>query len=87
MKRTAFAAAAALTLLGACGVDKDGTADNLIKELEKAGITLDADEKSCVKDAVKSYSDDDLRKLSENKASDELTAEFGTKLLECGVGG
>jgi uncharacterized protein YcfL len=84
MKRTfTIVGVAALLLIGCGGVDKDGTADNLIKELEKLGQTFTADQKDCIKNAVKSYDDDELRKLSENKASDELNADFATKLTGC----
>ena len=84
MKRTfTIASVAALLLISCGGVDKDGTADNLIKELETLGQTFTDDEKKCIKDAVKSYDDDELRELSESKASAELNADFAAKLTNC----
>ena len=84
MKRVLLAVGMSAMLLAGCGgVDKDGTADNLIKELEKLGNTFTTDQKDCIKDAIKSYSDDELRKLSEDKASDELDADFSAKLTDC----
>jgi protein involved in sex pheromone biosynthesis len=83
MKRTLMMAGVAAVLLSGCGVDKDGTADNLIEELEKAGQEFTAEQKTCIKDAVKSYDDDELRDLSENKASDELAIDFSDKITAC----
>jgi hypothetical protein len=85
MKRSlAIVCSAALLTLTACGgVDKDATADLLVKDLKKAGTEFTPEQESCVKDAVKSYSEDDLKKLAENKASDELSADFIGKLADC----
>jgi hypothetical protein len=85
MKRTlAACTTAALLLLAACGgVDKDGTADLLIKDLKAAGTTFTPEQEKCVKDAVKSYSEDELKQLSKQTASDELTTDFVTKFTEC----
>ncbi len=79
------------TTLGAaaCGVDKKGTADNLIKNIEKsAGDKLTDGQKSCLTDLVKGYSDDDLKKLDKATAdsSDPLIAEFSTKMVTCMTG-
>ena len=84
MKRVLLAIGLSTMLLASCGgVDKGGTADNLIKELEKLGNTFTTEQKDCIKDAIKSYDDDELRKLSEDKASDELNADFSAKLTNC----
>jgi hypothetical protein len=71
----------ALTACG--GVDKDGTADLLVKQLKESGTELTSDQEDCIKDAVKSYSGDELKELSENKASEELSADFIGKLANC----
>jgi hypothetical protein len=85
MKRSLLACCAGLTLLVACNnVDKDGTANKLIADIEQIqDIKLDPTQRSCVKDLVKSYSDNDLRALSKNTASDALTGDFGAKLESC----
>ena len=89
MRKIAGAVALVLaTTLGAaaCGVDKKGTADNLIKAIEKqAARTMSADQKSCLTDLVKSYSDGDLRKLSDGKLAtdDPLSTGFQEKLATC----
>jgi hypothetical protein len=76
--------AVAILTLGACGgVDKQATADLLIKDLKKAGQTFTPEQEKCVKDAVKSYSEDELKQLSEDKASDELSTDFITKFADC----
>ncbi len=84
MKKLMVAGAAALALLAGCGVDKDKTGDNLVKNVEKAyGAALTDDQKTCLKDVVKGYSDDELTELSEQKASDDLTADFSDKVNGC----
>ena len=85
MKRSlAIVCSAALLTLTACGgVDKDATADLLIKDLKKSGLTFTSDQEDCIKEAVTSYSEDDLKKLADNKASDELSADFSAKLTDC----
>ena len=83
MKRTVLMVLLAASLLVGCGVDKDGTAARVINELETSGRTLTDDQKNCIEDVVKSYDDDELRELSENKASAELNADFAAKLTDC----
>jgi outer membrane murein-binding lipoprotein Lpp len=84
MKHVLIAAACAAVLLTGCsGVDKDGTADNVIKELERSGQPLTGDQKQCIRDAIRSYSDDDLRALSDDTASNELQADFAARLDDC----
>jgi hypothetical protein len=71
-----------------CGrVDKEGTAENLIKSFEEAnGSPLADDQKSCITDLVKSYSDEDLKALDDQSASSELMADFTGKALDCLAG-
>lgn len=85
MKRTliTLCSAALLTLTACGGVDKDATADLLINDLKKSGETFTSEQEDCIKDAVKSYSEDDLKKLADNKASDELSADFVGKYIDC----
>jgi len=77
----------------ACGVDKAGTADNVIKSVEKQYGTLTDTQKSCITDLVKSYSDSDLKTLDSIKtdttdaAQVQLATDFGTKLGGCVAGG
>ena len=80
----------ALLILGlvlggvSCGVDKEGTAENLIKSLEDAnGSELNDDQKDCLTDVVKGYSDGDLTSLDEDTASPELINEFTGKAFDC----
>jgi hypothetical protein len=74
-----------LVLGGAsCGVDKEGTAENLIKSLEEGnGTELNDDQKDCLTDVVKGYSDDDLKSLDDESATAELIDEFTGKAYDC----
>ena len=74
-----------LVLSGAsCGVDKEGTADNLIKSLEDAnGSELNDDQKDCLTDVVEEYPGGDLESLANDKASPELIDEFTGKAYDC----
>jgi hypothetical protein len=85
MKRSLLACCAGLALLVACNnVDKDGTADKLVTSIEQAqDVKLNSEQRGCVKDLVKSYSDSDLRALSKNTAATTLSADFGAKLEAC----
>lgn len=82
----------AATLLGlgmvvsfvGCGVDKEGTADNLIEAIEEsAGQSLTDEQKDCLTDLVKSFSDDELKQLDEAEAPEELQTEFETGAIDC----
>ncbi len=88
MRRTiASLCLGAVTVFGAaaCGVDKQGTADNLIKNIEKGAGDLTDDQKSCLTDLVEGYSDDDLRKLdkAETSSTDPLVAAFSEQMFVC----
>ena len=86
MKRLSGALLVLGLVLGgaACGVDKQGTAERLIKSLEDAnGAELNDDQKDCLTDVVKGYSGDDLKLLAGDDASDELTHEFTGKAYDC----
>lgn len=84
MKKILTMGVAALFVLGACGVDKEGTGDKLVSDLEKAsGSTYTAEQKTCLKDLIKGMSDAEITALSENKASADAQAEFGTNVAAC----
>lgn len=79
------------TTLGtaACGVDKTGTADNLIKGIEEsAGEKLTDSQKSCLTDLIKGYSDEDLKSLDQSDAdmADPLVEQFTEKMVSCMAG-
>lgn len=84
MKKILLLGASALFVLGACGVDKEGTGDKLVTDLEKAsGQSYTSDQKDCLKGIIKDMSDDEITALSENKASEEAQASFGQAVLGC----
>ena len=88
MKRILIMGVSALVVLGACGVDKEGTGDKLVTDLEKAsGATYTAEQKTCLKDLIKGMSDAEITALSENKASADAQAAFGTNVAACVTGG
>jgi hypothetical protein len=72
---------AAATALVACGVDRDGTRDNVVEALEEAGIEVDSD---CVDTVLDGYSDDQLEAIDEDESgtSPESQALFA-ELLTC----
>ncbi len=74
-----------LVLGGAsCGVDKEGTAESLIKSLEDAnGAELSDDQKDCLFDVVEGYSGGDLESLADDTAGPELIDEFTGKAYDC----
>jgi hypothetical protein len=65
------AAAIGLTLAACGGVDREGTRDELVKQLEANGIDIDAD---CVDTALDKYSDDELKKIDDALGNGENTA-------------
>jgi ribosomal protein L12E/L44/L45/RPP1/RPP2 len=84
MKKLITGAAAACLLLVACGgVDREGTRDELVEQLESAGITADED---CIDSALDEYSDDELKEIDEALGEGDQSGEAGvllTKILEC----
>lgn len=84
MRKIIIASVSALCLLTACGVDKDGTGDKLVENLEKAaGTSLSSDQKSCLKDLVNGMSDDEITEISENKASEADQTAFQNNVFVC----
>jgi hypothetical protein len=86
LKNFAVGALIGAFALTGCSKSAEDEAADLVKELKDAGISIEDDTEECLTKYLKTLSGDDIKSLKEDKASDELTAEFGTKLLECGVG-
>lgn len=86
MTRTRTFAFAALTALGlaACGgVDREGTRDLFVEQLEAMGGEVDAD---CVDAALDKFDDDTLKEIDEAAQNGEMTPEveaLTTDLLSC----
>jgi hypothetical protein len=79
-KLTAAIAIGALTLAACGGVDRDGTRDQFIEDMEEQfGSTVDAD---CIDAVFDDYSDDEIEALSEG-ADDERSLQLATELIEC----
>jgi hypothetical protein len=84
MKRIMIIGLAAVSMLAACGVDKDGTADNLIDNIEKqVGVDLTSEQKDCLKETVKGYSDDELKELDKETPEATLAADLQGKVGTC----
>ncbi|MEO6124999.1 MAG: hypothetical protein ABIR32_14940 [Ilumatobacteraceae bacterium] len=84
MKKIIIAGVSALCLLTACGVDKEGTGDKLVQDIEKqAGVTLTTTQKDCLKEVVKGMSDDEITNISENKASAADLGAFQENVAGC----
>jgi hypothetical protein len=82
-KLTAVIAIGALTLAACGGVDRDGTRDQFIKDIEALGETADGD---CIDEVMKDYSDDELEALADSNAGNDLDArstQLATELIEC----
>jgi len=79
MKKTLLGAAAALTLLVACGgVDRAGTRDNIVKGLKSSGINIDS---KCVDDALNKYSDDELKAIDKQLGKSDTSGQAGEFLV------
>ena len=75
----------ALTLVvGACGVDRKGTKDAILKGLE--GTALSEAAKTCVANSIDSFNDSDLKKLDKSLGKGEesdLTKKFTADVTAC----
>ena len=79
MKKPLLGAAAALTLLVACGgVDRAGTRDNIVKGLKASGINIDS---KCVDDALNKYSDDELKAIDKQLGKSDTSGQAGEFLV------
>ncbi len=76
---------AGLGTLAACSdkVDRDGTRDNIVEEVEAAGGTVDED---CIDDVFDKYSDDELKDFDDElqkSAPNEETQAFALEIFDC----
>lgn len=76
---TALLAVGALGLAACGGVDRDGTRDQFVKDIEEIGETADGD---CVDEVFKDYSDDELKALVD-EPTEARSVELATELLAC----
>ncbi|MFT5025992.1 MAG: hypothetical protein ACI9CV_000745 [Ilumatobacter sp.] len=75
----AFLSLGALGLAACGGVDRDGTRDQFISELEGVGKTADGD---CIDRALARYSDNDIEALS-NGSENATTQALAEELIAC----
>lgn len=85
MKKIMAMALVSVGLLAACGVDREGTRDNIIKSFEDQGLAID---KECVDGVLDEYSDDELEsmddELEKNPTDPSAEAlEFANKVIAC----
>ena len=79
-KLTALIAIGALTLTACGGVDRDGTRDKFISDVEEQfGGTADGD---CIDTVFDDYSDDEIEALAEDSGTDR-SIQLATELLSC----
>jgi hypothetical protein len=78
-KLTAVIAIGALTLAACGGVDRGGTRDKFISDIEEIGGTADGD---CIDEVFKDYSDDEIEALSEG-SDDARSVALATDLVAC----
>ena len=78
-KLAATIALSALALAACGGVDRDGTRDKFISDMEEIGGTADAD---CLDQVFTDYSDDEIKALSEG-GGDKRSVALATELLAC----
>ena len=79
MKQLLIALVGAAALVG-CGVDRDGTRDNVVDAMQENGIEVDSD---CVDSVLDGYSDDQLEAIDDDETgtspqSQALFAELMT---------
>ena len=80
--KSKLAAAIALSslVLAACGgVNRDGTREKFITDIEMIGGTVDSD---CVDEVFTGYSDSEIKALSQG-GNDERSVSLATELLSC----
>ncbi|MFT4774203.1 MAG: hypothetical protein ACI9ME_001507 [Ilumatobacter sp.] len=76
---TAFVAVGALGLAACGGVDRDGTRDQFISDMQELGNTADGD---CIDQVLAAYSDDDIEALSEG-SENATTQALAEELIAC----
>ena len=72
-------AAVGLTLTACGGVDREGTRDELISQLEASGVEVEGE---CVDAALDKYTDDELTEIDEALGNGESTPESDALLGE-----
>ena len=67
--------------LAACGggVDRDGTRDMIVEQIEASGVAVDSD---CIDDALGEYSDDELTTIDEALSNDAAPEGEALALVE-----
>lgn len=79
-KLTALIAIGTLGLAACGGVDRDGTRDQFIEDMEEQfGTTPDAD---CIDGVFDDYSDEEIEALSDG-GQDERSIQLATELIGC----
>lgn len=78
-KLAAAIALSALALAACGGVNRDGTRNKFIFDMEEIGGTADGD---CIDEVFTDYSDDEIKALSEG-GDDERSVRLATELLAC----
>lgn len=76
---TAFLAVGALGLAACGGVDRDGTRDQFITDIEAQGNTADGD---CIDTVFEDYSDEDIENLADGGDSATVQA-LAQDLIAC----
>ena len=86
LRRALLPVVAAGMLFAACSdsVDRSGTVDNLVKEMDKSGVKVD---KECARKALDKFTDDQLldanKKIKAGDMSDPIIEQLGTELTPC----
>lgn len=89
MKKFVAIAIVGVGVLAGCSssVDREGTRDLMVKEIEAAGLEVDG---GCIDDVFDQYSDDELKEMDDaagdSAPSDEMAAkmaELQTKVQAC----
>ncbi len=75
----AATAVAGLTLAACGGVDRSGTRDQFVEDVEAEGGTADGD---CVDSVLDDYSDDEIEALADGETTDR-SVQLATELFAC----
>ncbi len=81
MKKIVAFALVGAGLLAGCGdeVDREGTRDLMVEQLEEAGLEVDG---GCIDDVFDQYSDDELTEMDDAASESEMSAEMTAKMTE-----
>lgn len=86
MKRAFAILSVGAALLVSCGYDREGSADQLIEDIESTGTDLTADQEKCLRDIVTDMSDDELEAVDKNTLTAEQEADLQEKFAACLIG-